>query len=107
MSNQKLFNVAIVGITGAVGQQIIRLLDERKFPVNKLKLLASQRSAGAKIVFQGHEIIVEEATPQSFEGIDIAFFSAGGDVSKQLVPHAVANGAVCIDNTSAFRMDPE
>jgi aspartate-semialdehyde dehydrogenase len=107
MSNQKLFNVAVVGITGAVGQQIIRLLDERNFPVNKLKLLASQRSAGSKVTYQGREITVEEATPQSFEGIDIAFFSAGGDVSKQLVPHAVASGAVCIDNTSAYRMDPE
>jgi aspartate-semialdehyde dehydrogenase len=107
MSNQKLFNVAIVGITGAVGQQIIRLLSERHFPINQLKLLASKRSAGSKIAFNGKEITVEEATPQSFAGINIAFFSAGGDVSKQLVPHAVANGAVCIDNTSAYRMDPE
>jgi aspartate-semialdehyde dehydrogenase len=107
MSNQKLFNVAVVGITGAVGQQIIRLLNERNFPINKLKLLASKRSAGNKIEFKGKEITVEEATSQSFDGIDIAFFSAGGDVSKLLVPHAVASGAVCIDNTSAFRMDPE
>jgi aspartate-semialdehyde dehydrogenase len=107
MSNQKLFNVAVVGITGAVGQQIIRLLNERNFPINRLKLLASKRSAGNKIAFKGKEITVEEATPQSFDGIDIAFFSAGGDVSKLLVPHAVASGAVCIDNTSAFRMDPE
>jgi aspartate-semialdehyde dehydrogenase len=107
MSNQKLFNVAIVGITGAVGQQIIRLLSERNFPINQLKLLASKRSVGTKIAFKGKEITVEEATPHSFDGINIAFFSAGGDVSKQLVPHAVASGAVCIDNTSAFRMDPE
>ncbi len=107
MSTQKLFNVAVVGITGAVGQQIIRLLDERNFPINQLKLLASKRSAGSKISFKGKEITVEEASPQSFTGIDIAFFSAGGDVSKQLVPHAVASGAVCIDNTSAYRMDPE
>jgi aspartate-semialdehyde dehydrogenase len=107
MSNQKLFNVAIVGITGAVGQQIIRLLSERNFPINQLKLLASKRSAGSKITFKGNEITVEEATPQSFDGIDIAFFSAGGDVSKQLVPHAVQSGATCIDNTSAYRMDPE
>jgi aspartate-semialdehyde dehydrogenase len=107
MSNQKLFNVAVVGITGAVGQQIIRLLNERNFPINKLKLLASKRSAGNIIAFKGKEITVEEATPQSFDGIDIAFFSAGGDVSKLLVPHAVASGAVCIDNTSAYRMDPE
>jgi aspartate-semialdehyde dehydrogenase len=107
MSNQKLFNVAVVGITGAVGQQIIRLLNERNFPIDNLKLLASKRSAGNKIEFKGKEITVEEATSQSFEGIDIAFFSAGGDVSKLLVPHAIASGAVCIDNTSAYRMDPE
>ena len=107
MSNQKLFNIAIVGITGAVGQQIIRLLEERKFPVGQLKLLASSRSAGSAIVFQGREIIVEEAVPESFAGIDIAFFSAGGDISKVLVPHAVVSGAVCIDNTNAYRMDPE
>jgi aspartate-semialdehyde dehydrogenase len=107
MSNQKLFNVAVVGITGAVGQQIIRLLNERNFPIDKLKLLASKRSAGTKIEFKGKEITVEEATPESFDGIDIAFFSAGGDISKLLVPHAVASGAVCIDNTSAYRMDPE
>jgi aspartate-semialdehyde dehydrogenase len=107
MSNQKLFNVAVVGITGAVGQQIIRLLSERNFPINQLKLLASKRSAGNKVAFKGKLITVEEATPESFSGIDIAFFSAGGDVSKLLVPHAVASGAVCIDNTSAYRMDPE
>ncbi|QGQ96283.1 aspartate-semialdehyde dehydrogenase [Paenibacillus psychroresistens] len=107
MSNQKLFNVAVVGITGAVGQQIIRLLSERNFPIDRLKLLASKRSAGTKIAFKGKEITVEEATPESFDGIDIAFFSAGGDISKLLVPHAVASGAVCIDNTSAYRMDPE
>lgn len=106
MSNQKLFNVAVVGITGAVGQQIVRLLSERNFPINQLKLLASKRSAGTVISFRDQEITVEEATPDSFTGIDIAFFSAGGDVSKQLVPHAIASGAVCIDNTSAYRMDP-
>jgi aspartate-semialdehyde dehydrogenase len=107
MSNQKLFNVAVVGITGAVGQQIIRLLSERNFPINQLKLLASKRSAGTKIVYNGKEITVEEAAPESFNGIDIAFFSAGGDISKLLVPHAVASGAICIDNTSAYRMDPD
>lgn len=106
MSNQKLYNVAIVGTTGAVGQQIIRLLDERNFPVKELKLLASKRSAGTKVQFKDREVTIEEATPNSFEGVDIAFFSAGGDVSKELVPHAVKSGAVCIDNTSAYRMDP-
>lgn len=107
MSNQKRFNVAVVGATGAVGEQIIRLLAEREFPVNELKLLSSARSAGTKIQFKDREVTIEEATPESFKGIDIALFSAGGDVSRKLVPHAIEHGAVCIDNTSAFRMDPE
>lgn len=107
MSNQKLFNVAVVGITGAVGEQIIRLLAERNFPVQELKLLASARSAGKTIRFKDRDITVQEATPESFQGVEIAFFSAGGDVSKALIPHAVAAGAICIDNTNAFRMDPE
>jgi aspartate-semialdehyde dehydrogenase len=107
MSNQKLFNVAVVGATGAVGEQIIRLLDERNFPIKQLKLLSSARSAGTKLLFKGREITVEEAGPGSFEGIDIALFSAGGDISKLLAPHAVQAGAVCIDNTNAFRMDPD
>ncbi|TNJ66163.1 aspartate-semialdehyde dehydrogenase [Paenibacillus hemerocallicola] len=107
MSNQKRFNVAVVGATGAVGEQIIRLLAEREFPVNELKLLSSARSAGTKIQFKDREVTIEEATPESFKGIDIALFSAGGDVSRKLVPHAIEDGAVCIDNTSAFRMDPE
>ncbi|MEK5058781.1 aspartate-semialdehyde dehydrogenase [Paenibacillus shunpengii] len=104
MSNQK-FNVAVVGATGAVGEQIIGLLEKRDFPINKLKLLSSKRSAGSTINFRGQDITVEEATPESFEGIEIALFSAGGDVSKELAPHAVRHGAVCIDNTNAFRMD--
>ncbi|MFD0671681.1 aspartate-semialdehyde dehydrogenase [Cohnella sp. GCM10027633] len=107
MSTQTLFNVAVVGATGAVGEQIIRLLDERNFPLASLKLLSSARSAGTKIAFKGKEFIVEEATPDSFKGVDIALFSAGGDVSKALIPHAVSHGAVCIDNTNAYRMDPE
>ncbi|MBC8080587.1 MAG: aspartate-semialdehyde dehydrogenase [Gorillibacterium sp.] len=107
MGSQKTFNVAIVGITGAVGQQIIRLLAERNFPVGELKLLASSRSVGLKIRFKDKELTVEEAKPESFEGIHIAFFSAGGDISKALIPAAVKAGAVCIDNTNAFRMDPE
>lgn len=105
MSNQS-FNVAVVGATGAVGQQIVRLLEERDFPVNTLKLLSSARSAGKKVIFKGQEVTVEEATPDSFEGVHIALFSAGGDISKALAPHAVRHGAVCIDNTNAFRMDP-
>ncbi|WP_135547691.1 aspartate-semialdehyde dehydrogenase [Paenibacillus cymbidii] len=107
MPNQKQFHVAVVGVTGAVGEQIVRLLDERGFPIRQLKLLASARSAGRKVRFRGEDITVEEATPASFEGVEIAFFSAGGDVSKALVPHAVAAGAICIDNTSAYRMDPD
>lgn len=100
------FNVAVVGATGAVGEQIIRLLEKRDFPVDKLKLLSSARSAGTVLQFKGQEITVEEAGPDSFEGVDIALFSAGGDVSKELAPHAVRHGAVAIDNTNAFRMDP-
>lgn len=106
MTNQKRYNVAVVGATGAVGEQIIALLEKRQFPIQSLKLLSSARSAGKKIVFGGQEITVEEAKPESFEGVDIALFSAGGDVSKELAPAAVERGAVCIDNTNAFRMDP-
>ncbi|REE94475.1 aspartate-semialdehyde dehydrogenase [Paenibacillus taihuensis] len=105
--SQKLFNVAVVGATGAVGEQVIGLLEKRNFPINELKLLSSSRSAGTKIMFKGKEHTVEEATPDSFKGIEIALFSAGGEVSKALAPHAVRHGAVCIDNTNAFRMDPE
>ncbi|MBW7473242.1 aspartate-semialdehyde dehydrogenase [Paenibacillus oenotherae] len=107
MSNQKLFNVAVVGATGAVGEQIIGLLEKRNFPIAQLKLLSSARSAGTKILFKGQELTVEEATPDSFKGVEIALFSAGGDVTKALAPHAIEHGAVCIDNTNAFRMDPE
>lgn len=106
-SNQKLFNVAVVGATGAVGEQIIKLLEERDFPIQQLKLLASGRSAGKKVVFKGKDIEIEEATPESFAGVHIALFSAGGDISRALAPHAVKSGAVMIDNTSAFRMDPD
>lgn len=105
MSNQKLFNVAVVGATGAVGEQILKLLESRNFPIENLKLLSSARSAGTKINFKGQELTVEEATPDSFKGVEIALFSAGGDVTKALAPHAVEHGAVCIDNTNAYRMD--
>jgi len=107
MAEQRLYNVAVVGVTGAVGEQIIRLLAERNFPVKELKLLASARSAGKTIRFKDRDIVIEEATPASFEGVEIVFLSAGGDISKELIPHAVKAGAVCIDNTSAYRMDPE
>jgi aspartate-semialdehyde dehydrogenase len=102
----KKFNVAILGATGAVGQEFINLIEERKFPYAKLKLLASGRSAGKKLIVNGVEHTVEEATPDSFEGIQIALF-AGGEASKTYAPHAVKAGAVVIDNSSAFRMDPE
>lgn len=107
MSQSTLFNVAVVGATGAVGTQMLRLLEERDFPIRQLKCLSSARSAGTKLMFKGQEVTVEEATPESFEGIDIALFSAGGSVSKALAKEAVARGAVCIDNTNAFRMDPQ
>lgn len=107
MSNQKKFTVAVVGATGAVGEQILRLLEERNFPIEQLKLLASARSAGTKLIFNGIPHVVEEATPESFLGVEIALFSAGGEISKVLAPIAAAAGAVCIDNTNAFRMDPD
>lgn len=106
MSEQR-FNVAVVGATGAVGEQILGLLEKRDFPIAELKLLSSARSAGKVVKFKGQDVTVEEATPDSFAGVDIALFSAGGDVSKELAPHAVRHGAVCIDNTNAFRMDPD
>ncbi|WP_342525809.1 aspartate-semialdehyde dehydrogenase [Chryseomicrobium sp. FSL W7-1435] len=99
--------VAIVGATGAVGQKIAEKLVERNFPYSHLKLLASKRSAGQQLDINGQSYVIEEATPEAFEGVNFAFFSAGGDVSRQLAKEAVARGAVVIDNTSAFRMDPE
>jgi aspartate-semialdehyde dehydrogenase len=97
-------NVAIVGATGAVGTKILENLIERKFPATAIKLLASKRSAGTEIEVAGQKFIVEETTPDSFDGIQIAFFSAGGNISKMFAHEAVNRGAVVIDNTSAFRM---
>ncbi|WP_199426042.1 aspartate-semialdehyde dehydrogenase [Thermaerobacillus caldiproteolyticus] len=102
---QRRFHVAVVGATGAVGQQMIQTLENRNFPVGTLTLLSSERSAGKKATFKGQEIEVQVAKPESFEGVDIALFSAGGSVSKALAPEAVKRGAIVIDNTSAFRMD--
>lgn len=99
-------NVAILGATGAVGQEFITLIEERQFPFENLKLLASARSAGKELTVCGKTYIVEEAKPESFEGIDIALF-AGGSISKTLAPEAVKRGAIVIDNSSAFRMDLE
>ena len=98
-------HVAIAGATGAVGTQFLKLLEARDFPMKSLRLLASSRSAGSKLKFRGENLEVEELTPKSFKGIDIAFFSAGGSRSKEFAPHAVDSGAVVIDNSSAFRMD--
>ena len=102
----KKYNTAIVGATGAVGQEFLKLIEERNFPFGKLKLLASSRSAGRKINFMDQEYTVEETTNDSFDGIDFALF-AGGAASKLFAPAAVKAGAIVIDNSSNFRMDPE
>ena len=102
----KLPRVAVLGATGAVGQEFIRLFEERNFQFASLKLLASKRSAGKKLMVCGKEYTVEEAKPESFENIDVALF-AGGSISKTLAPEAAKRGAVVIDNSSTFRMDPE
>src|SRR5882724_126156 len=98
--------VAIVGVTGAVGAEFIATMDRRGFRVGKLKALASARSAGKTLDFRGETIVIEELTERSFEGVDIALFSAGGGTSRKFSPAAVKAGAVVIDNSSAFRMDP-
>jgi aspartate-semialdehyde dehydrogenase len=105
MAQPKGLHVAVVGATGAVGTQMVQTLESRDFPIAKLTLLSSERSAGKTVRFKGEDLVVEAATPDSFEGVDIALFSAGGSVSKVLAPEAVKRGAIVIDNTSAFRMD--
>jgi len=100
-------NVAIVGATGAVGQEFLSLLAERNFPIKSLKLLASARSAGKKIEFKGESITVQELRHDSFEGVELVLSSAGGSISKEYMPSAVKAGAIVVDNTSYFRMDPE
>ena len=101
------YRVAVVGATGAVGNTLLELLAERDFPIASLKLLASHRSAGEIITFQDEHIIVEELTHDSFGDIDVVFSSAGASVSREFIPTAVENGALVIDNTSAFRMDAD
>jgi len=103
----KKINIAVVGATGAVGQTMIKILEERNFPINRLLPLASSRSNGNTVRFRGEDIKVEEAKPSSFNGIDMALFSAGKSVSLELVPEAVKRGAVVIDNSNAFRMDDD
>jgi aspartate-semialdehyde dehydrogenase len=102
----KKYNVCVLGATGMVGREMTKVLEERNFPVDRFLPLASERTAGQKITFQGKEYTVEVAKPESFEGIEIGLFSAGGKVSAALAPEAVKRGTVVIDNTSYYRMDP-
>ena len=106
-AGQRLFNVAIVGATGAVGVELMECLERRNFPVRSLKLLASPRSAGRTYQFQGRQVAVEALTAESFTGVDIALFSAGASISREFAPIAAAKGCVVVDNSSAFRMQPE
>ena len=101
------FNVAVAGATGAVGVEMVKTLEKRNFPVKNLKLLASARSAGKTMKFKGEDVVIEEMTHDSFKGVDIALFSAGGDISREYRPFVVESGAVMIDNSSAFRMDDD
>ncbi len=104
---KEAYNVAVVGATGAVGEEMLKVLAERDFPVAALKPLASSRSAGSTVEFRGKEYLVEELTDDSFADIDIALFSAGGSVSTRFAPSAASSGAVVVDNTNAFRMEPD
>ncbi len=103
----KSFNVAVVGATGLVGRKMAQVLEERRFPVQSIRFLASERSAGKELVFAGKTETVARLTPQSFAGIDVALFSAGATVSKEFAPHAVKAGTLVIDNSSGFRMDED
>jgi len=103
----KTFNVAVVGATGAVGQTMIRVLEERNFPVGEIRFLASERSEGKKLSFKAEKVRVRKLDHDSFDGIDIAIFSAGGDRSLTFAPSAAKVGAVVVDNSNAWRMDPE
>ncbi|WP_293448930.1 aspartate-semialdehyde dehydrogenase [Persephonella sp.] len=103
----KNYNIAVLGATGAVGKTMLKVLEERSFPVGEIRLLASEKSAGKEIEFMGLKYKVQPVSPEAFEGIDIALFSAGGSRSKQWAPIAVEKGAVVIDNSSAFRMEDD
>jgi len=96
--------VAVVGATGVVGRTMARVLLERKLPIREIRFLASARSAGTTLPFGARQVDVEEATPDAFDGVDIALFSAGGGTSRELAPHAAARGCTVIDNSSAWRM---
>lgn len=103
----KTYNVAILGATGAVGQEMMKVLAERNFPIQTLKLLASKRSAGKKVTFKNQELTIEEATKDSFEGMDIVLGAAENDIAKELLPYAVKAGAIVVDNSSAYRLDKD
>ena len=103
----KMYNVAVGGATGAVGVEMVKTLEKRNFPVKSLKLLASKRSAGKTMTFKGEPVVIEELTHDSFKGVDIALFSAGGDISREFAKSVVDSGAVMIDNSSAFRMEDD
>ena len=103
----KSYHVAVVGATGAVGAELLSVMERRGFPVEQLRPLSSSRSAGKTVSFRNREIVTEELTPESFKGIDIAFFSAGGDISRRYVPIARQSGAIVVDNSSVFRMEPD
>jgi aspartate-semialdehyde dehydrogenase len=105
--NQKRINLVVAGATGAVGNQMIRYLEETDFPLRSVKLLASKRSVGRELRFKGDLLPVEELTEDAFKGADVALFSAGGDTSLRFAPAAAAAGCVVVDNSSAWRMDPE
>lgn len=102
-----MFNLAIVGATGAVGREILKILEKRKFPVGKLRCFASSRSIGETVFFRGERIPIQELSLESFQGIDIALFSAGSKISREWIPLAVQCGVRVVDNSSAFRMDAE
>jgi len=103
----KGYHVAVVGATGAVGVELLRVMERREFPVAALRLLASSRSAGRKMTFRDKDVVVESLGEDSFEGVDFAFFSAGSEMARQFVPPARAAGAIVIDNSSAFRLDDD
>ena len=107
MALKKEYRVAVAGATGAVGTEMVKTLEQRKFPVGELVLLASERSEGKKMNFRGKEVTVHTLTQDSFNGVDIALFSAGAARSLEYAPAAAAAGAVVIDNSSAFRMEPD
>ncbi len=105
--NKESYNVAVAGATGVVGKEILKVLEERKFPVGEIRLLASKRSAGEKLSFRGREEVVRLLEEETFEGIDVGLFSPGGSVSARFAPVAAKAGCVVVDNTSHFRMDPD